>query len=150
MSPEMKVKYQSAVQGTGHNESYNPYRSDVYSLGVTFLYMLLAPSPELLVLENLQATIDNLIPSDGLPGSVPADVECAAQSGFLGTEGHFMAADYLSPLALKPLCRYCQGDATVEHWTGRFCSEGCVARFQRYYQQDVPYYLAFRIRKQQS
>lgn len=55
LSPELKRSFSAAHSGhQGSAATYDPFKSDVYSLGVTFLYMAtLAPPVALMDLENL-------------------------------------------------------------------------------------------------
>lgn len=55
LSPELKTKYANILQGLPATDPYDPYRSDVYSLGMTMAYLArLQPPVEMLNLANLQ------------------------------------------------------------------------------------------------
>jgi len=55
LSPELKTKYANLLQGLPANDPYDPYRSDVYSLGMTMAHLArLQPPVEMLNLANLQ------------------------------------------------------------------------------------------------
>ena len=62
LSPQLKNSYITMSQNRPGQVSYNPYKSDVYSLGVTFIYMALLDSPTGLTdLENIHQNTEILL-----------------------------------------------------------------------------------------
>ena len=62
LSPELKEAYFELVSGKPAVTTYNPFRSDVYSLGLTFLFMcLLRQSNELLQLDALKRATQMIV-----------------------------------------------------------------------------------------
>lgn len=142
MSPELKQKFHQALSFQSSNGSYNAYRSDVYSLGLTFLHMLLlVSSPELLVQANLQASTDQLIaklPSDFQP-LFALMLRERDRMDFLELRAWMQQSLYVPPP--QPFsCRYCLyvTQKLVQDWTGAYCSEECLQCWHRYYQQGIP------------
>ena len=62
LSPQLKQKYAIMVSG-GTSEDYNPFKSDVYSLGVTFLFLarLKAPTEMMGSLQDLEMNTNQII-----------------------------------------------------------------------------------------
>jgi serine/threonine protein kinase len=55
LSPELKAKYANILQGLPANDEYDPFRSDMYSFGMTMAHLArLKPPIEMLNLMNLQ------------------------------------------------------------------------------------------------
>lgn len=63
LSPELKHEYtQVILRGAQSTLRYDPYKSDVYSLGVSFLYMaLLEPPMQLMNLAELEETTERVL-----------------------------------------------------------------------------------------
>ena len=62
LSPELKQVYLSSLTGQAGTHSYNPYRSDVYSLGLTVVYMALLEAPGVFaILEMLEARTADIL-----------------------------------------------------------------------------------------
>ena len=61
LSPELKTKYANILQGLPANDEYDPFRSDVYSLGMTIAHLArLKPPLEMLNLLNLQQSTQSV------------------------------------------------------------------------------------------
>ena len=66
LSPELKLMYMQMLQEAAPNVSYDPYKSDVYSLGVTVLFMARLKTPsELANLGNLREATEGLLADCG-------------------------------------------------------------------------------------
>jgi len=153
MSPELKQKYRQSLrfQPSG---CYNAYRSDVYSLGLTFLHMiLLTSSPELLVADHLQDVTDHLLsqlPSEFQP-LLALMLKVHQRMDFLELRAWSQQgqSSVLQPQLL--LCRLCGGTVQelVQDWTGSFCSQDCFAYWHRLYQQNLPFNLRLKIHNSQ-
>ena len=142
MSPELKQKFRQSLRFQQSSRSYNAYRSDVYSLGLTFLNMLLlSSSPELLVQANLQASTDRLIanlPSEYQP-LFALMLREHDRMDFLELHA-WMHQSMSVPLPQAFSCRYClcETQKWVQDWTGAFCSEECLQCWHLYIQQGIP------------
>jgi hypothetical protein len=66
LSPELKLMYLLVLNGEEARQPYDPYKSDVYSLGVTMLFMALLRAPaELANLATLEESTNSLLTQCG-------------------------------------------------------------------------------------
>lgn len=149
MSPELKQKFRQALrfQPSG---GYNAYRSDVYSLGLTFLHMiLLSSSPELLVVDYIQDVTDRLLsnlPTEFQP-LLAIMLKEHNRMDFLELRAWLQQGQYSSVQLQCLLCRLCQNAAQeqISNHTGAFCSEICSFYWDRWYQQGLRFNLRIKV-----
>ena len=151
LSPELKVKYENWMKGDRDKTVYDPYRSDVYSLGLTFLHMLLlAPSPELLNLSSLPASTSSLLLSLPPPFQPLFShmLKVSNRMDFLE-----LRDSLLSPLPLSipsnSHCTHCSALLTSLEYQddyGDYCSQYCHNLYRAWYLQGVERRIKIKIR----
>lgn len=127
LSPELKREYsQIIIRGGNANMRYDPYKSDVYSLGVTFVYMaLLEPPMELMntaslaeVTEEVLAKLVDYPKFRVIAGKMMVEnpeERCSFEDIIRSAEGYFSASSLKSqmPEIEKPIGRTNESTGSV-------------------------------------